>query len=381
MAFKELLNVCDLYEQKVDDNTKKNLSKYGTIDNSPQGLPLMEDIIEKYNRGEIFESSTILCSGKVGDFWSDPTYNRIDELRYGNQRLHIEARGGYSYDASDVLSAYLRPTLKAVLTKGNNRTSMRYACGRDRNARITVALKLHRKGASVEEMIKIESQDHNTDCNYRTSQSGDDKFKSAYYAQEAWALKLYKFTKDFNIGIAGTLDGAEFKLHSHSYLSTGLKLAGEPFVRKYLTAFTKNKCSDEIIGNCVVAGPLFLKYFEPYILDVDKKNNCDSFSDCMKYFFKEYGQLAQALDPDAKNLTQSDITSGNGVYKGNEPAIARFVCLYNYYCRVKKLDFKRTQNTAIPFEGANSTAWNKFLADSTPLMKPGLGQLAITKFF
>lgn len=381
MAIKQLLNVCDLYENKVDDQVKQALSTYGTIDNAPQGLPNMEDVIDSYRKGEIAENSTVLCSGRVGEFWSDPTYNRIAELRYGNQKRHIEARGGYSNDAADVLSAYLRPTLKPVLTKGNNRTTMRYACGRDRTSRVIVALKLHRKSASLEEMIKIESQDHNTDCNYRTSQSGDDRFKSAYYAEEEWALKLFDFCKQFNIGIAGTLDGAKFKLHSHSYLQSGIKEAGEEYVRKYLYAFTKHECSHEITGNCVVAGPLFLKYFRAYIEDVDKKNNCDSFSDCMKYFFKDYGEQAQLIDPDGKNLTQSDITAGNGLHKGDEPAIARFVCLYNYYCRVKKLTIKGTQNTAIPFDGANSTAWNKFLANSTPLIKPILGQLAITKFF
>ena len=46
----------------------------------------MEDVVEKYNSGEIAEGSTVIGSGRVGDLWSDPTYNRIDELRYGNQK-------------------------------------------------------------------------------------------------------------------------------------------------------------------------------------------------------------------------------------------------------------------------------------------------------
>ena len=57
-------------------------------------------------------------------------------------------------------------------------------------------------------MVRNESLDHNTDCNYRTNQSGDDKFKSAYYANESWAVELFEYLKQFNIGIAGTLDGA-----------------------------------------------------------------------------------------------------------------------------------------------------------------------------
>jgi hypothetical protein len=381
MSFKELLRVCKCYEDKVDDNTKEYLQSFGITDNAPEGLPLMEDVIEKYSSGEIAEGSTVICSGRVGDLWSDPTYNRINELRYGNQKLHIEKRGGFSYDAADTLSAYCRPDLRAVLTKGNNRASKRYACGRDENSRIIISLKLHRKNTSYKEMVRIESLDHNTDCNYRTNQSGDDKFKSAYYAGEEWATNLYNYLAKFNIGIAGTLDGAKFICPSHSYLSTAIRLAGKEYTSKYLTAFTLNECAKEVQGNATVAGALFLKTFHSYIDDVDKKNDVDSFSKMMKWYFTEYGDTLSLFDPDARNLNQSDIVQGNGVYKGNEPAVARFVFLYNDYCRIKRLKFKGTHNTAIPFEGSDSTAWNKFLAESNPLMKPALGQLATTKFF
>jgi len=381
MAYKKLLCVYKCYEDKVDAKTKEYLQGFGSVDNIPEGLPLMEDVISKYISGKIAEGSTVICLGRVGDLWSDPTYNRIDELRYGNQKQHIEKRGGFSYDAADTLSAYLRPTLEAVLTKGNNRASKRYACGRDPNSRVIISLKLHRKSVSHEEMIRIESLDHNTDANYRTNQSGDDKFKSAYYAGEEWATNLYEYLSKFNIGIAGTLDGAKFSCPSHSYLSTAIRLAGREYTTKYLIAFTTHECAKEVEGNATVAGSLFLKTFHSYIEDVDKKNDTDSFSGMMKWYFTEYGQSLKVFDPDARNLKQSDVVQGNGVYKGNEPAVARFVFLYNDYCRIKRLKFKGTQNTAIPFEGSDSTAWNKFLAESNPLMKPALGQLAVTKFF
>ena len=381
IQLKELVRVYDQYEKRVDEKTKQYLAGFGTVDSSPKGLPLMEDIIDQYDRGEIPDGGTYICEAKVGDLWSDPIYNRILELRYGNQKRHIENRGGYSNDAADTLSAYLRPSLKAVLTKGNNRASMRGACGRDPNARVIIALKLHPKNISHEEMIRIESLDHNTDCNYRTNQSGDDKFKSAYYANETWATDLYKYLEPFNIGIAGTLDDAKFTCPSHSYMSTALRLAGREYTSKYLTAFTRWECATDIQGNATVAGALFLKTFNFYIDDVDKKNGIDSFSQMMKWFFTEYGPAAQAFDPDAKNLQQSDIVQGNGVYKGNEPAIARFVFLYNDFCRIKRLKFNGTQKTAIPFEGSDSSAWNEFLGSSNPLMKPALGNLATTKFF
>ena len=45
MKFKNLLNVCDLYEKKVDDKTKEYLQSFGSVNNAPEGLPLMEDVI------------------------------------------------------------------------------------------------------------------------------------------------------------------------------------------------------------------------------------------------------------------------------------------------------------------------------------------------
>tara|TARA_B100001057_G_scaffold461118_1_gene512831 strand:+ start:120 stop:1277 length:1158 start_codon:yes stop_codon:yes gene_type:complete len=385
MAFKELLRVYECYENKVDEKTKEYLQGFGTIDNAPEGLPLMEDVIEKYNSGEIAEGSTVICSGRVGDLWSDPTYNRIDELRYGNQKRHIENRGGYSNDAADTLSAYCRPELKIVLTKGNNRASKRYACGRNPDARVVISLKLHRKNLSYEEMIRIESLDHNTDCNYRTNQSGDDKFKSAYYAKETWAVELFEYLKPFKIGIAGTLDGAEFVCPSHSYMTTARKLAGEEYTSKYLTAFTKWKCATEVQGNATVAGSLFLKTFHEYIDWIDKKNQIDSFSLMMKWYFIDYGPTHRQVNPKAKSLKQSDIVEGNGIIKGNEPFVARFVNLYNSFCEREvafdRMVIKGNHKTAIPFEGSDSTAWNKFLAGASPIMKPVLGDLADKKFF
>ena len=88
--------------------------------------------------------------------------------------------GGFSYSAAGVLSGYLRPNLMTVATQGNNRTSMLYAVTQDKNARIPLSLKFHSKGISDEEMTRVEAENHNADCNFRTNQSSDDKFKSAF---------------------------------------------------------------------------------------------------------------------------------------------------------------------------------------------------------
>ena len=101
----------------------------------------------------------------------------------------------------------------------------------------------------------------------------------------------------------------------------------------------------------------------------------------MKFYFTEYGEIVRRFDPDGKDLSQSALVAGNGLYKGNEPAVARFVFLYNDFVRIKRLKISGRQKTAIPFEGAEDKGWNTFLSTAHPLMKPALGQLATTKFF
>lgn len=370
---KKLLRIVDLYDDKVDDKTKQCLSSFSCIDSPPHGLMLMEDIIKQYESGDI-TSGTYLVLARCGDLYTDTTYNRGDNLRYNNQKQHISKIGGFSYNASDTLSAYLRPDLFAVLTKGNNRTSMRYACGMDTNSRLVVSLKLHPKNISHSEMIRIESLDHNTDCNYRTNQTGDDKFKSAFYAKESWAVELHDYLLPFDITVAN-IDDAKFIAPSHSYLSKARREAGDQCTSRYLKAFTENECSHEVLGNAAVAGSIFLKQFSEYIDEIDRLNQCDSFSECLNFWYNERAELLRIVK--AKNLTQSDLTTGNGVYKGDEPTISRYVFIYNEYCRIKELNHNKTYATAIPLGGER---WKEFINSAPVWMQGGLTQMAETQF-
>jgi hypothetical protein len=370
---KSLLRLVDLYDKKVDDKTKNYISSFSAIDSPPQGLPSMEDVIEKYERGEI-TSGTYLVSAKCGDLYTDPTYNRGDNLRYNNQKQHILKLGGFSYSAADTLSAFVRPDCKAVCTKGNNRTSMRYACGLDKNSILIVSLKLHPKNISYDEMIRVESLDHNTDCNYRTNQTGDDKFKSAFFAKEGWAVELHDYLLPFDITVAD-IDDTKFIAPSHSYLSKARREAGDQYTSRYLKAFTENECSDEVLGNAAVAGALFLKTFAEHIDEVDRLNQTDSFSECLNFWYNKRADLLKIVK--AKNLTQSDLTAGNGVYKGDEPTVARYVFIYNEYCRITELNHNKTYASAIPLGGER---WKEFIDSAPVFMQGGLTQMATTAF-
>ena len=373
-------NAEKLYDNKsIDEDVREFIyTTFDILDNYPKGLPLMEDVIEDYENGINYEDGdSVVCLARVGDLWSSPYYNRIRELRYGNQQKHLKDNGGFSYAAADTLSGYYRPNQrKVVTTKGNNRVSKLYSIVRDPDIRIPIGFTFHPRNRSIEECVRIESNNHNMDCNYRTNQSGDHKFTSALRARETWAIILFNYLKQFNIGIAGTLPNAKFHCPSHSYISRarGKKEQNDVYVTRFLEAFTSRDCSREIQGNTVISGAQFLKYFEPYIKDVDKRNNCDSFADAIDWAFNKWSKEAQALGfKNAKNITQEAITAGNSDYKKHEPMVARWVNLYNVYCN-KGLTISARQNTAIPLENNKDTKnrWNKFLIEANALVRGSL---------
>ena len=221
---KQLLNLCDLYTNKVVDVVQGLLLKLDVLDKAPiDGLPKLEDVIEAHSRGEHEGVDSIHVSARIGDIMTDPEYNRGDNLRYGNQERDLNAMRGFSYQAAGTLVAFLRPGGITVATQGNNRISMLYAVTQNKSTRIPILLIFHESGINHEEMVRVESENHNADCNFRSTQSTDEKFKSAYFSEQKWAKLIYSFLKPFGIGIAGTLEDAKFNCTSHSYIDKARK--------------------------------------------------------------------------------------------------------------------------------------------------------------
>jgi hypothetical protein len=384
-VYKDLKRIIDLATDKVDGKVFENLSKYRVVDEMPSGHPLMEDVIRDYLFGDKYiGGENIIVSARIGDLCGDPTYNRVEEINYNNCVKQIINVGGFSFFAADSLSAFLRPTGEVATTKGNHRITMRYLIDQDPNARVIIGLKLHNKEASIEQMVIAEARDHTFDCSYRTNQKGDDKFKSNYYAEEGWAIKLYNDCAQFSIGIAGTNVDAEFDLPRYSYLTRAQKDVGTVFTSKFLQAFTSKKCSKTVGGNIIIAGSSFCKYFQKIISEVDNEFNVDSFAEMLEFYFHKWGPLMNSIGEPSINVTQEMITDAAAWNNppGQEPGICRLVMLYNTYCARQKYILKGHANTVIPFKSdAKKNAWNKFLDTCHPYIRPSMYNVATTKFF
>ena len=388
---KELVRIIDSYNDRVDDDRHAHLSSYGVIGSADPNLPRAEDLILQYMKDpQSLAGQTVTCTATVESQYGDPSYNRTKDIDLFRCEKNIEEKHGFSYAAAGVGSAWVRPNIeKCINTQSGHRTTMNYATTLDPNSRINLQLHFHDPMDSEEEQIRIESDDHFTDAADRKNQTGTDKFKSAYYAGRSWAKDIHKFLLPFDIGVAGTLDGAKYDLPSHSCLSSARKKAGDGNVRRYLESFLNYGNEKIIQASCVLAGALFLKQFSPQIGKIDELNGVDSFDLMMKWWFKEYGPLYSDLDPDKRCCLQRDIIDGGGLYKGNEPSISRFVFLYNDFVRLKckKFGWKINGNsvTAIPFLGSDDknkdTGWNDFLSKSNHLIRPILHDIATKQFF
>lgn len=390
------LNLCDLYCKKVPDIVQELLSHLPVLDKAPiDGLPKLEDVIEAHSRGEYEGVDSIHVSARIGDIMTDPEYNRGDNLRYGNQERDLNAMGGFSHSAAGTLVAFLRPNGITISTQGNNRISMCFAVTRDRNTRISLLVIFHKPGISRGEMVRVEAENHNADCNFRSNQSTDEKFKSAYFSQQKWAHLIYNFLKPFGIGIAGTLEGAKFNCTSHSYIEKARKEAGDEFVKRFLethvNVFSEYNCEKEVFGNFVRGGSSFLAVFGPHIAEVDEKNGgIDSFGDMMRHLFanREKKSLETrdyliksgmpkdviASVPVKKCLTQADITQGNRTIKGFTLFVCRFVSMYNEYCKDQGLKFNQTYATAIPIVEGKTFA--NFIKKEDPILRPSFIDVA-----
>ena len=244
-------------------------------------------------------------------------------------------------------------------------------------------------------MVRVESENHNADCNFRSNQSTDEKFKSAHFSKQKWAELIFNFLKSFNIGIAGTLEGAKFSCTSHGYIDKARKEAGDEFVKSFLNThvdvFFADNCQKEVFGNFVRGGASFLSTFSAHIAEVDEKNGgIDSFRDMMRHYFanreKEALETRKILEkngapksaiasvPVKKCLTQADITQGNRVIKGYSLFVCRFVSIYNEYCEEQELKFNQTYATAIPIVEGKTFA--NFIKDEDPILRPSFIDVA-----
>ena len=357
-----IVNVVKLAISEFTDNILNILSSFNVVDRIPANLPLMEDVLSDRKKGLYKDATSVVVAARIGDLYSDPTYNRTNSINYGKCEANIKALKGFSHKAAGVLFAFVRPNFDVVITQGNHRVTMLWSVTQDPNARIAVNLNFHSEDISEEEMIEIESENHHSDAANRVGQSKDDTFKSAYHSNVNWALTMYNLLAPFKIGIAGTLGDARFTCKSYGSIAKAQGDTNLETVKRVLGEFTGlydgvENPDIEILGNFVRASSIFLNTFADYIAEVDKKNNVDSFSEMFKYFFRDMEPgLRKAKELGAvvavrKNLTQTDICISTRFFKGQHLAVCRFVSIYNELASAKEWEYNNTQKNAIPTDG------------------------------
>lgn len=386
LVLKRALNIVALAVANVKDNVLEGLSHLDIIDELPKNLPNLEDILEDKGIGLYTDKDSVVCAARLGDLLSDPTYNRTEDISYGNCERDLRQLKGFSYKASGILFAFIRPDGSVIVTQGNHRSTMLWMITQDSNVRIPVNLNFHPEDISYDRMIEIESENHNADCAFRSTQDNDSKFKSAFFSKQPWALDIFRFLSPLGIGIAGTLQSARFTARSYNYITKARKESGDDIVKRVLESFTSlyddlENPDVEILGNFVRAASVFVKFFGKHIKEIDSNNgNVDSFNEMIQYYFRDMEiQLRNARKagfPIAmkENITQADICKGSKIYKGIELFVCRFISLYNEYVQTKDWKISGRNSTAIPLIEGKEFA--NFTSQLDPFFRSTLAEVA-----
>jgi len=363
-----LKNIVQLYNDKVDTKTKTKLSNFGPIDSPPKGILPYEQALEVFKPKK---GDTIVALVKVKQIYTDTTYNRGDRIHYGNVAKNLQGMGGFSYKASGLISLFARPNKdKLVTTKGNHRVTKRFAAGLDPEAEVPAEITFHGDDDDYSEMIRTEAADHNVDCNYRTSQNTDDRFKAAYHAEEIWAVNLYKYLAKFNISVAETNTSANYEATSYRSITKSREL-NEEACSRYLKAFTEVVSDKEVGGIATYAATSFLNSFKNSIKYIDDNNNVDSVTGFLNYIYNERNNYSHGF---LEDVNQSKLTEGNGKFKGEEVNVARLISLYNEYClKVLRAKIPTNNNTAI---GYSSNEYLDFIKNADEAVRSRVDEIS-----
>lgn len=361
-----LKNLVQLYETKVDDKQKEKLFGMPVLDSAPKGF------LEYQKALEVFDpqpGDTIVALVPVKDVYGDSTYNRVDRIHYGNVATNLKKHNGFSFKSAGIVSLFARPNGKLVATKGNHRVTKRYAIERNPDALIPAEITFHESN-DYESIIQREASDHNVDCNYRTSQNTDDRFKAAYHAGEQWAKNLFTYLDQFKIGIAKTNPHANYEATSYRAITKSRDL-NEQACSKYLKSFTGVVDEDEVGGIATYAATSFLDSFKNSIKYIDDNNNVDSITGFLNYIYNKRNDFSHGF---LEDVDQAKLTEGNGKFKGEEVNVARLISLYNEYClKVLRAKIPTNNNHAI---GYSSNEYLDFIKKADETVRSRVDEIA-----
>ena len=178
----KLVSIIDSYNKRVDDKRRERLSRLQVIGSLPD-VPKLEDLVKEYLTNPDFDwRKTYICSVRGKDQYGSPIYNRTELIDLNKCEQHANEKEGYSYEAANTGSGFVRPNGYFVNTQSGHRTTLLFAVTLDGEERSLQNVKFHDPNATDEEIIRREADDHHTDCADRKPQTGDDKLFANFMA-------------------------------------------------------------------------------------------------------------------------------------------------------------------------------------------------------
>jgi hypothetical protein len=401
-----VVKVVDAAKNRVSQKLKNTLTVlgFGEIGAVDHSLPTYDQLILEFKEGrrKINPGCSYTCLIRPDQVYTDPKYNRIEEISVTKIKDNIVKYKGFVHKLAGAIQLSVRPDGEGehlfdfpITTKGNHRTFMAWLMG---VPFIKADIFFISEDASYEECLIEEASIHHGDCTDRSNQVPEQKFVSAVFAgqsdlfesnsPEKRAVKLNNFLNSLGYYVSPKIYGMNVsvnyeinplngedsakKITSHDSIATACVHYTEKVVGEVLSAVHKVSKSNTIPSNFIRAASLFFYVMEEPLKDKQgnlfeylgnrvtpmyflckktKKSSLDIKTDFMNFVFNEC----------KPRITFDKITADSGKYKGPELYASRLLWLFNQYVtdRVDDEVFPSTvlQNRRQRFLCSNDPHW------------------------
>ena len=93
---KELVQIIDSYNDRVDDKRRAHLNSFGVIGSADPNVPKAEDLILRYMNDPLsLAGQSILCTATVGSQYGATAYNRTKDIDLFKCEKNVEQQQGF----------------------------------------------------------------------------------------------------------------------------------------------------------------------------------------------------------------------------------------------------------------------------------------------
>lgn len=259
---------------------------------------------------------------------------------------------GFNYDFAGVLVGTLKYDYEenewyVFINQGQHRAAMAYLIGGD-DIEVPIVVDVPEFGLTEKQNVISESKIHYFDATKRTGQGQADKIRSAYFCEDAKAIKLVDFFDSCGVNVGDLLNHKK-SCDSWGDIDSCIKDYGENITKKSLSSIAQY-CNEQKINARAVVGLAALCHHFSDRIEIFEELNVEDFVDSIcRYVF---------IDRKPKVISMGDITKYSGNIKTPYLPMTMWIRYVNEMFEWQ--DFKKENKSSL-WMSRRSKEWQEFL--------------------